>query len=164
MAGHDISSIETEDRTVVYVIRVLSTHCHHRHKSQQIQQQHHFNSHHHHHHLFTARLPIRLQACRVASNKIVRLLSLALGLGAHGLDELVVGSSPHWQAKLAFYPGVSDGAEIMGRSSVRSAVGQGVGAHTDSGLLTMVLHSLSFLQPHRRKHHPPRSTVLSYHH
>lgn len=64
-----------------------------------------------------------LAACRHVAERLVRLLALALGLPADTLERRVVGDEPHFQAKLAFYP--SGGA-------------QGVGPHTDSGLLTLL--------------------------
>ena len=58
-----------------------------------------------------------------AAARVTQALSLGLGLEASALDELVLGTTPHWQAKLASYP---------------PNVGPGVGAHSDSGWLTLL--------------------------
>ena len=58
-----------------------------------------------------------------AAARVTRALSLGLGLEAMALDERVLGTTPHWQAKLASYP---------------PNVGPGVGAHSDSGWLTLL--------------------------
>ena len=58
-----------------------------------------------------------------AAARVTRALSLGLGLEASTLDDRVLGQAPHWQAKLASYP---------------PDVGPGVGAHSDSGWLTLL--------------------------
>ena len=63
-----------------------------------------------------------LAAMSAAAARVTRALSLGLGLAAT-LDERVLGSTPHWQAKLASYP---------------PDVGPGVGARSDSGWLTLL--------------------------
>lgn len=63
-----------------------------------------------------------LDKCRSVAERLVRLLALALGLRADGLDA-VLGRRPHWQAKLSFYP---------------TCAVQGVGKHTDSGVVTLL--------------------------
>ena len=64
-----------------------------------------------------------LASMSAAAARVTRALSLGLGLAANALDELVLGTTPHWQAKLASYP---------------PNVGPGVGAHSDSGWLTLL--------------------------
>ena len=64
-----------------------------------------------------------LAAMSAAAARVTRALSLGLGLAANALDERVLGQAPHWQAKLASYP---------------PNVGPGVGAHSDSGWLTLL--------------------------
>lgn len=70
-----------------------------------------------------------LDACRQVSKKLVRLMALALGLPPHGLDD-VLGPRPHFQAKLAYYPAPSGS----------------VGAHTDSGFLTLLWQDAAGLE------------------
>ena len=64
-----------------------------------------------------------LAAMSAAAARVTRALSVGLGLAANALDERVLGQAPHWQAKLASYP---------------PNVGPGVGAHSDSGWLTLL--------------------------
>ena len=64
-----------------------------------------------------------LAAMSAAAARVTRALSLGLGLEASALDDRVLGQAPHWQAKLASYP---------------PNVGPGVGAHSDSGWLTLL--------------------------
>ena len=64
-----------------------------------------------------------LAAMSVASARVTRCLSVGLGLDENTLDERVLGPCPHWQAKLASYP---------------PGAGPGVGAHSDSGWLTLL--------------------------
>ena len=64
-----------------------------------------------------------LASMSAAAARVTRALSLGLGLEASALDERVLGTTPHWQAKLASYP---------------PNVGPGVGAHSDSGWLTLL--------------------------
>lgn len=64
-----------------------------------------------------------LEAMNGAARALTRALAVALGLDAGALDAAVLGPKPHWQAKTARYP---------------AGPGQGVGAHTDSGWLTLL--------------------------
>ena len=65
-------------------------------------------------------------------------LALALGLEPGALDELFAPAGgapdPHWQLKLASYPAAAE----PGRPG-EPAAGAGVGPHTDSGWLTLLL-------------------------
>lgn len=62
-----------------------------------------------------------------ASVDLTRALCVGLGLKETALNALFAGA-PHWQLKLAAYSPASGGGAA-----------QGVGAHTDSGFLTLVL-------------------------
>ena len=64
-----------------------------------------------------------LEAMARASAALTSALSVALGLGRDTLHQHILGPKPHWQAKVARYP---------------AGNGQGVGAHTDSGWLTLL--------------------------
>jgi isopenicillin N synthase-like dioxygenase len=64
----------------------------------------------------------------VVSREMTRALALALDLGIDALDGLF-SPAPHWQLKLASYQPAAASAEEQ----------IGVGAHTDSGFLTMLL-------------------------
>ena len=64
-----------------------------------------------------------LEAMARASAALTSALSVALGLDRDTLHQHILGPKPHWQAKVARYP---------------AGNGQGVGAHTDSGWLTLL--------------------------
>jgi len=64
-----------------------------------------------------------LAGMSTAAARVTQCLSLGLGLEASALDERVLGTCPHWQAKLTSYP---------------PGAGPGVGVHSDSGWLTLL--------------------------
>uniref|UniRef100_A0A0G4I6L0 Fe2OG dioxygenase domain-containing protein n=1 Tax=Chromera velia CCMP2878 TaxID=1169474 RepID=A0A0G4I6L0_9ALVE len=90
------------------------------------------------------------------SRRLTRLLSLSLRMEADSLDVSVIGPHPHFQAKAAFYPSVrtqahrspverdsseegeKGDAEARGESGEGADMSLGVGAHTDSGFLTLL--------------------------
>jgi isopenicillin N synthase-like dioxygenase len=69
--------------------------------------------------------------------ELTAALCMALCLQPGSLDALF-GDEPHWQMKLANYPAeASNNREDSGDNKIAGTVG--VGAHTDSGFLTLVL-------------------------
>lgn len=73
-----------------------------------------------------------LEDMEALSRLLTRAISASLGLDALALDRLF--GRPHVQAKLVHYPAIGrDGADQV------DAGGLGVGAHSDSGFLTLLL-------------------------
>jgi len=75
-----------------------------------------------------------LQEMEALSWSVTRALSASMGLETHALDSLF--KTPHIQAKLVHYPGA---AGALDSSSAADTGSLGVGAHSDSGFLTLLL-------------------------
>ena len=84
----------------------------------------------------------------VLSHEITEALALALNLEPAALSGLFASGGPHWQLKLASYSPSSAATASGSNGSAQPAAGTapaeiepeiGVGAHTDSGFLTMLL-------------------------
>ena len=76
------------------------------------------------------------------SSELTQALCLALGLERSALDGYL-SPEPHWQLKLAWYEPAAS-AESAASADAQPHVG--VGAHTDSGFLTMLLQDGGGLQ------------------
>jgi len=74
-----------------------------------------------------------LEEMEKLARALTRALAAALGLEPHSLDALF-GAAPHVQAKLVHYPSVEPRIEEQDAGS-----NLGVGAHSDSGFLTLLL-------------------------
>mmetsp|Transcript_19993 Transcript_19993/g.56434 ORF Transcript_19993/g.56434 Transcript_19993/m.56434 type:complete len:391 (-) Transcript_19993:33-1205(-) len=72
-----------------------------------------------------------LQQMEELSWSVTRALASSLGLEAHALDDLF--KTPHIQAKLVHYPATEEALGVEETASL------GVGAHSDSGFLTLLL-------------------------
>ena len=72
------------------------------------------------------------------SSELTHALCAALGLEHTALDAWFA-PTPHWQLKLASYQPSTDAASTDAGGSAAAEAPVGVGAHTDSGFLTMLL-------------------------